>query len=83
MQTLLIETRSVDPEMISDDDTVIVDTGSGPDYYRKNDVLSLLHSNFPGLARTMETQGKVNVFAQNPKRFETFKQLLKKIPQLA
>jgi hypothetical protein len=38
LSTLLIETRAVDPEMISDDKTVIVDTGSGPRYYWKNDV---------------------------------------------
>jgi hypothetical protein len=74
-------TRSADPAMIGDDDTVLVDRGPGPGYYPKNDMFSLLRSSFPGWADSLETKGIVDVCAQSPGRFEAFDQALRKIPR--
>lgn len=43
--------------------------------------LSLLRADLPALADVLETQGLVDVFAQTPNQFETFKQALLKLPR--
>jgi hypothetical protein len=81
MQTLLMMLRSADPAMIGDDGMVLVDRGSGPDYYSKNEMLTLLRSRFPHWADSLEAKGIVDVSAQTPDSFETFDQALLKIPR--